>query len=49
MSSKSHLCGCADDVGIFIRTKEKLVEVFSQIKKNGEELGLMINECKTVM
>lgn len=44
----TQICAYADDVGIFARTKNALIEVFSQIKEKGKELGLVINESKTV-
>uniref|UniRef100_A0A8D8WWJ8 Craniofacial development protein 2 n=1 Tax=Cacopsylla melanoneura TaxID=428564 RepID=A0A8D8WWJ8_9HEMI len=44
----SQICAYADDVGIFARTENKLIEVFRQIRENAAELGLAINEDKTV-
>lgn len=39
-SSVSQICAYADDVGIFARSKDRLIEVFRQMKNNGKDWGL---------
>ncbi|KAI5752917.1 hypothetical protein M8J77_021772 [Diaphorina citri] len=47
-NKSTQICAYADDVAIVARTKQRLVEVFKQIEESGKELGLVINESKTV-
>jgi hypothetical protein len=48
MSTRSKQCvAYADDILIISRTEESMVETFSQLKEQSEQLGLIINHDKT--
>jgi hypothetical protein len=42
------LTAYADDILIIARTKQSLIETFQQLKNNSMEVGLIINEKKTI-
>lgn len=47
-NKSTQICAYADDVAIIARTKQRLVELYKEIEERGKEMGLIVNEAKTV-
>jgi sorting nexin-29 len=46
-TKSSQICAYADDIVIVMRSKWRMIQMYEELEKEAEEMGLRINEKKT--